>query len=670
MNPSLFIAIEMEELPAGFVDIAQKGLEQGLKKLCSGVEYGTVQSWASPRHIAVSIENLPSHTPSVENLVTGPPQRAAFRDGIPTKAAIGFAKGKGADVSELQIVESKRGPVVALLVRSGGESIIEKIAMHLESLLSHIPFPKKMSWGMGTYSWPRPIHQIVSCYDDVLIPCSAFGIQSQTHARGHRLSRTPFLATNAKLWCTGMRDNWIEPDPKKRRTLIEDQLQTHATNLNADIQDLDLIEEVRNLVEWPVTIVGRFPKELLFLPPKLLVEAMKIHQRVFPLYQNGELTEMFLAVTNQPYAREPDVASMIADGNKRVLTARFYDAKFFYAEDRKKTLIEHGTKLADMMWIRKGGSVAEKVERIQQKSKEWAARFNADEKHCARASLLCKNDLCTQMVYEFPELEGHVGMLLAGFDGEHPDVATAIEEHRMPRFSADIVAPSAVGKVVAVADRWDTLTHCFALGLQPKGSGDPLGLRRAALGFVRTLIEAGVDIDIQNLTKDQKNGALLCDFIMARLRADLQEKAATDVVNAVFATGSTQPTDIVARLNAMNLLSKSEDYSALRSVFKRVMGLSKDHNATQFAHELFEHKEEHNLASRLEATLLQVQESNDHYGALTSLCALKPELEDFFSTVMVMVDEPSIKNNRLSLLKSIANAFFQIADFSLLSSES
>ena len=273
------------------------------------------------------------------------------------------------------------------------------------------------------------------------------------------------------------------------------------------------------------------------------------------------------------------------------------------------------------------------------------------------------------MVYEFPELEGHVGMLLAGFDGEHPDVAAAIDEHRMPRFSADDVAPSAVGKVVAVADRWDTLTQCFALGLQPKGSGDPLGLRRAALGFVRTLVEADVSIDIAELTKDQTNGDLLCDFIMARLRADASETTPTDIVNAVLATGSTQPTDITARLGAMKELSKSEDYAALRSVFKRVMGLSKDHQSTDYDQALFVEPSETALANRLASTLQQVQESKDHHGALISLCALKPELEAFFSSVMVMCNEPTIQNNRLSLLKSIANAFFQIADFSLLSGE-
>ena len=669
MKSSLFIAIEVEELPASFIDIAQQGLVAGIKKICSSVEHGTIQSWASPRHIAVSVSDLPSHTPAVENLVTGPPAKAAFRDGEPTKAAIGFAKGKGADVSQLQIVDSKRGPVVAILVQSGGDSIIEKIATGLESVLSQIPFKKKMKWGDGTYSWARPIHSLIACYNNTLIPCSVFGIQSQTQAQGHRLSPEPFTATNAEQWCDGMRNNWIEPNPIKRRTLIEEQLQAKADSIGAVIHDMDLVDEVQNLVEWPVTIVGEFPKELLFLPSKLLVEAMKIHQRVFPLYKDGALSEKFLTVTNQPYATKEEVASIIADGNKRVLTARFYDAKFFYAEDRKKTLTEHGVKLSDMMWIRKGGSVADKVQRIEAVSRKWSQIFGADEEHCARASQLCKNDLCTQMVYEFPELEGHVGMLLAGFDGEHPDVAAAIDEHRMPRFSADNVAPSAVGKVVAVADRWDTLTQCFALGLQPKGSGDPLGLRRAALGFVRTLVEANVSIDISELTKDLTNGAQLCDFIMARLRADAIESTPTDIVNAVFATGSTQPTDIVSRLDAMKELSKSDDYASLRSVFKRVMGLSKDHKGTKYASVFFIEQSELALAKRLESTLLQVQESNDHHGALVSLCALKPELEDFFSTVMVMCNEPTIQNNRLSLLKSIANAFFQIADFSLLSSE-
>jgi glycyl-tRNA synthetase beta chain len=400
------------------------------------------------------------------------------------------------------------------------------------------------------------------------------------------------------------------------------------------------------------------------------VEAMKIHQRVFPLYQDEILTEKFLTVTNQPFATDPEVAGIIAEGNKRVLTARFYDAKFFYAEDRKKNLEEHGEKLSQMLWVRKGGTVAEKVERIQHLVQEWAPLFHASEEHALRAAKLCKNDLCTQMVYEFPELEGHVGMLLAGFDEEHPEVSAAIEEHRMPRFSSDSIAPSPVGKVIAVADRWDTLTHCFALGLQPKGSGDPLGLRRAAIGFLRTLLEANVEFDIASATQNLKNGQELCSFLLARLRADVQEQAPTDIVNAVFATQSSIPVDIYSRIQAMKNLSQSADYTALRTVFKRVMGLTKAHTNTEYQAALFTHQEEHNLADLLEQVIVQIQDASGHKGALESLCALKPALEQYFSGVMVMVDDPKIKNNRLSLLKAIATSFFQIADFSLLTGES
>ena len=670
MNNSLFIAIETEELPASMVETAQRGLEEGIRSLCSKLSHGAISSWATPRWIAVSVEDLAAQTPITEEIVTGPPEQAAYRNGEPTKAAIGFAKGRGAEVSDLIIVESKRGPVIALSLRSGGENMIDIITSQISTIIASISFPKSMRWGMGEYSWPRPIHRLIACYNNTLIPCSIFGISSDTQAKGHRLSANVFQATNANQWLEGMRSNFVEPCPQTRRDIIERQLAALAQEHGCTVQDTDLIDEVCQLVEWPVTICGSFPEELLYLPPKLLVEAMKIHQRVFPLYKDGALTEKFLAVTNQPYATQEDVAAIIAEGNKRVLTARFYDAKFFYAEDRSKTLAEHGAKLSSMLWVRKGGTVAEKVTRITALAQEWAPLFQASPEHSMRAAALCKNDLCTQMVYEFPELEGHVGMLLAGFDGEEPEVATAIEEYRMPRFSADSVAPSPVGKVVAVADRWDTLTQCFALGLQPKGSGDPLGLRRAALGFLRTIIAAKVELDLAVVTQACTHGEDLCSFLLARLRADMQERAPTDIVNAVFATNSTVPYEISERILAMTILSQRDGYSDLRAVFKRVMGLTKTHDDSTYQKDLFSDASEFELATQLEHALIQLREASNPAITLDSLCALKPYLEQFFQSVMVMVEEEDIKNNRLSLLKAIATAFFHIADFSLLSSES
>lgn len=524
----LFIVVGCEELPARLIEAAISQLEKNILNLVKNIEHGEVKTWTTPRRIAIAISELASQSPVEEKLVTGPPADRAFKDGEPTKAAIGFAKGKGVSVDSIEIVDGPKGKVIGVRLKSGGESVIERIQKGLEEAILDIEFDRSMKWGSQKIRWARPLHRVIALYNGEIIPATVGNIQTANVDAGHRLSEASITVSSSTEWVSKLEEKWVIVDTKKRKQICKNQLNALAKKYSATIKDWDLLEEVNNLVEWPVTIACHFPEELLDLPPRLLVEAMKLHQRVFPLYdQEGKLLSSFLAVTNHPYATDPEVAQIIAEGNKRVLTARFYDAKFFYAEDRKKSLIEHGKKLETMRWVRNGGMVSDKVARLMELAEIWAPKFGADVEQTKRAAQLCKCDLATQMVYEFPKLQGHVGNLMARYEGEEKNVAQAIEEHYLPKGSDDDLPQTKEGLALAFIDRLDTLQQCFTLGLQPKGSGDPLGLRRAAIGLLSISLKAQKDLHLisTHIKDHQETFSPLEKYL--QLKTLLEKNAAT-----------------------------------------------------------------------------------------------------------------------------------------------
>lgn len=663
----LLIIVGCEELPARYVNYTALELQRNILQLLKNIEHGDSKIFASPRHVAVSISNVATNAPLTEQIITGPPADRAFKDGEPTQAAIGFARGKGVDISALQVIDGPRGPVVGVKIQTGGESTLDLIQSGLEQAILKIDYEKSMRWGSNSVSWARPIHRITALFGAEIIPCTVAGIQSGNIEMGHRLKSDPFEIISVEQWSTSLIERFIIVDRDVRRNRCREQLTNLSDALGAEIRDWDLLDEVVDLVEWPNTIRCEFPTDLLDLPPRLLVEAMKLHQRVFPLYDadTGALRSDFLVVTNHPYAQEPDVATTIAEGNKRVLTARFYDAKFFFAEDRKRTLLEHGAKLEKMRWVRKGGMMSDKVQRLENLSSEWAGVFNANAKHVHRAATLCKCDLATQMVYEFTDLQGHVGRLLAGFDGEDGAVCTAIEEHYLPRGADDDMPSIPEGAALAFIDRLDSLQECFKLGLQPKGSSDPLGLRRAANGLVSLLLHQNRTMSFGSFL----SGDLLT-FVLARMKSQFQEEFGGEITNAVLATGLDCPVSLHKRMIAMQTLSQSSDFTELRATFKRVMGLTKDHTDTNLAHISWVDPTEETLANayhNITAIVSDHLDSQNISAALESLSSLKPFVDALFDSVMVMDDNLDIRHNRLSLLRSIANDFKQIADFTILS---
>lgn len=687
MSAELFLEIRCEELPARFLAPAMASLESGVRALLGGLSFGALRVWGSPRRLAVSVTDLALARATEEKLITGPPESAAFKDGKPTPAAEGFARRYGLDASALEVVDGPKGRVIAVRQQVGGERTADIVAAGLEGLVLGIPFPKSMRWGAHKIRWGRPLHGVIAMLGGQRVPAQVAHLETTDTTLGHRLFPEPLTVTGSADWLAGLEARRVEPDPAVRRERILGELATHAAELGAELRDMpDLVDEVVNLVEWPVVVVGKIAPELLHLPPRLLVESMKVHQRVFPLFKKGGLDHHFLVVTNHPYAHDPEVAAIIAQGNARVLAARFHDARHFYAEDRKVRLESRFHALEGMGWIRKGGTMADKSHRLATLVGALVDLCGADATAAGRAALLCKTDLATLMVGEFPELQGHVGRLLAAHQGEDAAVSLAIEEHYLPRNAEDALPSTPEGRALALADRLDTLAGCFLLDQKPKGGGDPLGLRRAANGVVQILLASGARVSLYALFNaalrvwdpEGKHPSVqareeLVEFTLTRLRAQLQELGATEYVDAVLATGDKDVVALWRRLEALLALSRSDGFGALKTTFKRVIGLTRDAGELRLDPTTLDHPAERALHTALVTAKGRAEEREaamDYGAALAALSTLKAPVDDLFTQVMVMSDDLAVRERRLALLKAVADAFRAVADFTHLSAES
>lgn len=663
----LFVELGCEELPARFVQPALESLAEGLVKLLSGVEKGAVRTWGTPRRLAVAIEGVAPVRASVEKLVTGPPAAAAFKDGVPGPAALAFARSKGVDPAALQVVDTPKGPVVAARVLQGGESTRELVAAGLEGVVTGIPFKKSMRWGADPWRFARPLHRVCCVLGGEGVDTTVMGLATVTTSVGHRLwAPEPFEVRDSAHWLVFLRERWVMADPVERRAVIRRQVELATEREGGDGPiDEALLDEVTHLVEWPTALVGSFPESLLALPPRLLVESMKVNQRYFPIHRGGRLTHRFVVIANNPKGD----ADLIAAGNARVLAARFHDAQFFYAEDRKKPLVEHAKKLEGMTWIRGLGTTAERQARIAVAARQIAPLFGADPEAAGQAAAVCKADLATQMVGEFPELQGHVGRLLSGLEGASEAVALAIEEHYLPRFAGDGLPRTPEGRAVAVADRLVLLDGGFRMGLQPTASADPQGLRRAALGVIQIVLATGQGGDVRALfdRAGLEVGDEVIEFVAARVRALLVgEDLPPDLVDAVVAVGGGDVVRVAARARAMGALVRSGSFGPIRATFKRVAGLAKEHPNARYVVDLFEGEPEYTLhlaVSRLPAPDAPVD------AVLTALTELRPVVDAFFDKVLVMSEDAALRTNRLGLLRAIVERFAGFADFSRLSTE-
>ncbi len=680
----LFVEVFCEELPAGWGAPAAETLASRLQRLLRGVPHGQARSWHSPRRIAAAIDEVSLARPLVERVVTGPPWAVAFKDGEFTRAAQGFARGRGASVEDLFEQQGPRGPVLAVRISEGGEPTAEAIAEGLEQAILSIPFKKTLRWGARAERWARPIHAVCAVLGGQRLAATVGGLETVAHSQGHRRYRQPFAVHTAQGWLDDLRRSFVLADAHERRARIVAGLQAQAAARGVVIDpDPRLLDEVNDLVEWPVAVAGELPRHLMHLPPRLLVESMRVHQRIFDtLDAQGELSPVFITVSNNP---DGD-SSIISEGNTRVLSARFEDARFFLDEDRKRSLEEHGADLARMRWVRGLGTMAQKAARVASLAGRLCQLLpGSDPAQVLRAGQLCKADLCTQMVGEFPKLQGHVGMLYARHQGEDAGVAQAIEEHYLPRFAGDALPGSHAGRALALADRLDTLAGCFAIGMVPRGSADPQGLRRAANGVIVILRDLGISVDLgwlaeqalrpflDRATKDPAalRGELL-SWLRARLRAQLLESYPTELVDAVLAAPGDCAVRLPLRVQALAALAASPDFAPLRTTFRRVMGLSKDHPDADYDPAALAEPAERALHD----ALLDVRErARAHmgrldYGAtLATMAELKAPVDQLFEDVMVMAEDAQVRRNRLGLLRSVADLFRSVADFTRLSAE-
>ena len=690
-SAELLIEVRCEELPVSMIGPALDGLESGLLALLKGVEHGAVRAFSTPRRLCVVVSGVAGARPVEDRYVHGPNLSVAKKDGAWTGAALGFAKKNGVGVEDLvEIVGPKGDQVIAARFSAGGETTPALIAAGLEALILGLPFKKSMRWGSGAARWGRPFHQVIAVYGGERIDTTVAGIPTTEAVIGHRLSTlAPGPVADAEGYLAALRERHVLADRDERRAVIREGLAAVAASRGVEVAlNEALIDEVTDLVEWPVPLAATFAEELLHLPPRLLVESMRVNQRVFPTLRNGQLTNVILTVSNNPFGD----AALIAEGNKRVLAARFYDAQFFYAEDRKTPLAQHGERLVKMRWVKGLGTMADKQERIGTLAQSLASLLGADPLVAFQAGSLAKADLLTLMVGEFPELQGHMGRLYAQNDGLDAKVALAIEEHYLPRFAADGPPTSAAGQTVGLADRLDTLAGCFGIGLVPKGSADPQGLRRAANGVLAILFASGRAVPLTVLVGAALDGyearegsavvirrdraevnAQVTQFILERLRAQLKDEGyATELVDAVLSAGGDEVHGLRARVMALATLARSGGFAELVQLVKRVQNISKDHDSALFDAAALPEPAERALAEALEAARDEVNAAFarvDVGAALARMIQLRPAVALFFDEVLVMAEDEALRRNRLGLLRAVAELFRSVADFRNLSAE-
>ena len=689
----LLFEIGVEELPAAFVTEGLRQLRAGLERelLACRLEVKIKENdlMGTPRRLAVVLGGLAERQPDVKEEVAGPPARVAFDDkGEPTKAAAGFAKKNGVELSALRKgpVEGKKGEYVLATREEVGLPTMEILPGLLKRVCEGFSWPKSMRWGAGDVAFARPVHWIVAMYQSHVVPFSFAGVQSGSASRGHRFlhSGEVKLEGSREQYLRALTAAKVIVEPAAREKMIRAELLRLKSESVHVIEDDELVLEVANLVEYPKAVCGRFDESFLEVPEQAIVSAMRSHQRYFATRRpGGELDNKFVTIAGS-VARDPKV---VRAGNERVLAARLSDAKFFFQEDQKKPLATWAEKLETVVFQAKLGTIAEKAKRIE-KIAVWigdrvagSLESPVKKEDVVESAKLCKADLVTSMVYEFPDLQGVMGHQYALKSGADQNVARAIEEHYLPRGAGDRLPSKPLGSMLALADRIDTLVGCFAVGLVPTGSADPYGLRRAALGVLQILLGSSwgaVSIDdLLQFTKKAYDGkvevkkehlAELKTFLRTRYRGLLEGRdLSVDCIEAALASGFDDVVDAMARASSVTKLRQRPDFEPLASAFKRVANILKDKAVTEKPEpKRFVEAQEKALwaaFSKIEGRVEKHLGVKDYDEVLKVLAELKAPVDDFFESVMVMDKDEAIRRNRLALLTCINQTFARVADF-------
>jgi len=685
----LLIEIGTEELPPKSLRALSNAFADGMEKAleAAALRPAKLYAYAAPRRLALLIKDLPLAQPDRETVRRGPALAAAFDDdGCPTQAALGFAKSCGVEVEQLDQQETKKGSWLSFRAAVKGKATTRLIPDLVRQSLAGLPIPRRMRWGDRNEEFVRPVHWVVLLFGDEVIDAEILGIKTDRYTRGHRFHHPePIYLGEPEAYRPILEtEGYVLADYSARREAVRAQVLEQAKKLGGQaIIDDDLLDEVTALVEWPVAISGRFDTAFLEIPSEALISSMQDHQKYFPVVDNdGKLMAHFITVANL-VSKDPQ---QIKAGNERVIRPRLADAAFFWNQDRKQKLEQRADGLHSMVYQKKLGSLYDKQERVAKLAAIIAAQIGGDAAHAERAARLCKCDLLTNMVYEFPELQGIMGRYYASNDGEPDSVATAIEEHYRPRFAGDDLPISREGQALAIADRLDSLVGIFAIGQQPTGEKDPFALRRAALGLVRLCIEQELDVDLEtllnaaaagfdkSLVASSATGAVF-SYVMDRLRAYYHDSGiAIDLIDAVLATRPTRLLDFDRRIQACQVFRQLPEAESLAAANKRIANILKktDQRIPDQVDSLrLVDSAEKQLAEQLEnlsASVVPLLEAGDYTPALIQLAGLRENVDAFFDQVMVMAEDDSLRANRLALLQSLSKLFLRVADLSRLQS--
>jgi glycyl-tRNA synthetase beta chain len=686
MALELFLEIGTEEIPAGFIPKAMTEMEALIRKELQGahISFGEVRTMATPRRLSLVVQHVAVEQPTREMKTLGPAKNVAFdADGRPTKAAEGFARSQGIDASSLQIGDTERGPYIFAVKKVVGRPTAELLGDILPRLINNIPFKKSMRWGDLDVRFVRPIHWIVALFGGTVVPFTFGNIESGCVSRGHRfMANNPFPVRDFAHYLAECERHFVITDPESRKEIIRIEIERVARNAGGSVlPDDELLEQVAFLVEYPSAICGTFSPEFLVVPKEVLITSMRTHQRYFSLVDEQErLLPAFITITNT-LAEDP---SVVVRGNERVLRARLSDARFFFDEDKKVPLEKRVESLKNVLYHAKLGTSHEKMERFRALAEALTEELRPKLRgKVSRAAYLCKADLVTGMVGEFPEVQGVMGREYALLDGEDPEVCQAIYEHYLPTQAGGELPASDIGAFVSVADKLDTVCGCFGIGLIPTGSADPYALRRATIGIITIILDKEYRLSLSkviNLALDLLQNKLtasrekvytdILEFFKGRFVNLLAGEYPADAIAAAVYAGFDELVDVKARIAALAEFKNRPDFVPLAVAFKRACNIVKEPVTVAIDEALFQEDAERELYRAykdVNAIVITFAEKGDYLAALAGIATLKGNVDAFFDKVMVMAGDERLQYNRLALLSAISRLFNNIADFSKIS---
>lgn len=681
-SKDLFLEIGTEEIPAGFLPKAMADIQALIKKELDSarLSYGEVKTLATPRRLVLHVTAIPALQSDAETTALGPAKSIAFSaDGTPSKAAEGFARGQGVEVNQLTVITTDKGEYVAAVKKETGRPTHQLLSEILPRLIGNIPFKKSMRWGDHDVRFARPIHWIVALFDGSVIPFHFGPVESGSVSRGHRfMGNTTFPVRDFAHYLEECERHFVIPDPERRKEIIRREIHRTAEAAGGRLlPDEALLDEVTFLCEYPSTVHGTFSADFLKVPKEVLITSMKSHQRYFSVLDaDGRLLNAFITINNT-LTEDP---SVVVKGNQRVLRARLSDARFFFEEDQKIKLDERVESLKKVVYQQKLGTSFEKMERFRTLSGILSDRLNPVVKsQTLRAATLCKADLVSGMVCEFPEVQGIMGREYALLEGEPNSVADAIAEHYMPTQAGGELPASDTGAFVSIADKIDTICGCFGVGLIPTGSADPYALRRSALGIINIVLDREYKLSLSSLLDEslallapkltrpvhEVKGDVL-EFFRGRFVNLMSDRYPTDAVDAATAVDCDDLPDAASRIAALAAFKARPDFGELAVTFKRVGNIVKEGIDGKVTPTLFENPAENALAAAVDNVRRSVHAAigvKDYVTALTEIASLRGYVDDFFEKVMVMAEDEKVRANRLVLLTSIARLFGGVADF-------